>query len=366
LAPTAQGSSINIVLHVKVGGIEWTDKILFTVTDRVGHHAFFAGVRDYLTEYRGPGADKFKLFQCYLDASGQVISEQAFNASSTPGDYYRLVAVRNDKARMHIYDAFTAGIPNARGSDAVSCNPGAFILLTGSFFYPWRPDQGHLPSSIKTQGVAIENYVQIPCSAAMDSLSGDWATSWPQCKSWLGQYGPSGNNQFVWAVPRWAGPPHPEPSVSQNPSLYSAIGGMICLFPNWGSGDVASPGKIQQYTDGNGTPGSGYEFNKKASVHMGLAWTDDSEKGVFFAMTSATEAAAGKSSSLPRPISALVDKLVDSGAQALFETDGSSSAALAHRDRLGGHLSWKVQGDKAKYYSLAYCLPTYIVIELSN
>jgi hypothetical protein len=322
LATTAQGSSINIVLHVKVGGTECTDTILTAVTDQVGHYAYFAGVRDYLTEYRGPGVAEYKVFRDEVDASG-----------GTDKDYW-LAAVRLEKAAFTVHDAYSPSPQQKSITAVMGANPNAAIIVNGTFWDKWD-----IGVADHTDGRVLNNYTTLPIS---EDMQADQA---PEVKGWLGQ---RKDNGFT------ANAPNCEPPVPTAPygdaHLRAAVGGVAALYPTYGGKSISDI--INAISAEHG------DWNDRQSNHIGF----DTDNKVLFVMT--TYNAASDHYSPDIVLHQTIQGLVDSGADTIRGLDGGQSVALAHRDRQGNNLAVATAGDRHTGTFINY-VNNYVVITLN-
>lgn len=341
LATTAQGASTNVVLHVKVGGTECTDTILFTVTDQVGHYAYFAGVRDYLTEYRGPGAPHFKLFHQVIDAPGGPTS------GLLAGKDYCLVAVQKDKAKMGVCDAYAYGL--SKIDDVLGPFGDRYIIVNGTFQWPVLGGPPYTWAS--AVGRCLQNYTAIV--HCRDMLSSDKK---PEFKAWFGMSGTLALTAFNYGTPTGTSSsgPYCEPVVPTPPytstSLYSAIGGTVRILPTY---DGLT---IKNILDGVKTE---HDWYKRQSAYIGLASPDE----VIFVMTTYDASVEDYVPVIATDV--LISSLQASGADVLFGLDGGSSVALWHRDRLGGTtLPVATKGDKHVPWSAEWLVCNRIVTYL--
>lgn len=327
LAATEKGNSIEIVVHWQEEGHEFVDRIVMTVTDHVGHYAYFAGIRDYLTEFRGEGANQYKLFECVIDAAGGQERD------------FRLVAVRLDQALMFVCDAF-ADQDNILKDIKAAKNvySSAMIVANGTFFRMQDPNQ--------SIGRLINNYQQTPSSSLMEA--GDL----PDVKTWFGQ---DKARNFVRGTPS-ALTPYSEPPVSSPPhgdtSIRASLGGIVSLMP-------PAPGKTLANTlDAIKDPIG--DWNDRQSSLAGVA---DADK-LFFLVCSYD--AKSNHANPDVDFAKLVEDLSSSGAGWVIGLDGGSSVALAHRDRLGDNLAVATEGEKHTTPGLPqkYWVNNYLVVEI--
>jgi hypothetical protein len=304
LESTEEGGSIEIEFHWKKNSAEFTDKILTTVTDQVGHYAFFAGVRDYLTEYRGPGATDFKLFEDVVDASGGGDKD------------FRLVAVELEKVQLSIHDAYSPSPQHKSITDVKAAKPGAAIIVNGTFW-----DKADLGVADHTDGRIINNYTTLPISEDMT------AGQAPEVKGWLGQ---RKDDQFSANAPN-AEPPVPSAPYG-NTDLRAAVGGVAALYPTYGGKSVGNIIDAISAEHGN--------WNDRQSNHIGY----DSDDKVLFVIT--TYNAASDHYTPDIVLHETISALVDSGADLIRGLDGGQSVALAHRDREGNNLAIATAGDR--------------------
>jgi hypothetical protein len=322
LATTDQGSSINIVLHVKVGGTECTDTILTTVTDQVGHYAYFAGARDYLTEYRGPGVAEYKVFRDEVDASG-----------GTDKDFW-LVAVRLEKAALTVHDAYSPSPQHTSITAVMGANPNAAVIVNGTFW-----DAADFGVADHTDGRVINSYTALPVS---EDMQADQA---PEVKGWIGQ---RKDDNFA------ANAPNVEPTVPTSPygdaDQRAAVGGVAALYPTYGGKSISDI--INAISAEHG------DWNDRQSNHMGF----DTDNKVLFVMT--TYNAASDRYSPDIVLHQTIQGLVDSGADTIRGLDGGQSVALAHRDRQGNSLAIETAGNRHTGWFWNY-VNNYVVITLN-
>jgi len=314
LATTEEGSSIDVALHWKKGSAELSDRIITTVTDDVGHYAYLRGAYDYLVE------NDYELFCDVVDAPGGVAED------------FRLVAVRAEKARLFVHDA-VAPHPDHEGiDDVVADRPAARIIVNGTFFEMWTPQNVSV-------GRLINDYALLPISA--DVTAGDA----PEVKGWFGQQKDgdlSGNA------------PNSEPTVPTSPytdnDIRAAAGGLAALYPTYDGKSISDI--VDAIGDEHGS------WNNNPTAHMGI----DGDENVLFVVT-ALDADQG-SLDPDVVLHELIQDIVDSGAVRVVGLDGGSSVALAHRDRQGNNLAVATKGAKHAALYGGRRVNNYIVINL--
>ena len=293
IATTAPNAEINIVLHYKYGSDEYTDTIRTTVCDDVGHPAYFAAVVDYIKEYRGPNAPDFKLFEDEVDAPG-----------GPDGTTHNLAAVLVDETTMHNHDARVATV-NKNYEDVLADFPNAVVIVNAGYFdTTWSDPEDEPPYAGRVKGICIENGSQVLHSRPVLPIPDDTTDYWYDHRGWIGQATTTDAWQYG----------EPLTNAPLNGSLRAAVGSLIAFYPN-----TTRP-----------FPAGAAGYNTERSNMIG--W---STNGVLFFVVSTS----GSGTYSPAiDFAGLVTNLVVSGAQTVYEMDGSSSIAFLHRNKLGNNL----------------------------
>ncbi|TFG50771.1 MAG: hypothetical protein E4H40_00575 [Candidatus Brocadiia bacterium] len=316
ITSTVKNASIDLILHLKIGGTEYTDTILFTVTDQVGHYAYFRGVKDYLVE------NNAKVFLDDVFVSGGF---------STKADFV-LVGVRSDKATLKVVDAKTPDLADI--GQVMNDYPQSHIIANGTFYHLAG---GILPSyGPWTYGKIIEGGSELPISS-----------NTPYAITYRGWFAQKIDGSFTWA--RGSEPSPTSPTKS-------AIGGMAAFIPG-----LYAPSYLDIINAINADNPS--QFTSALS-HLGLA--DENGEGILFLLYINDDAPAAQA--FPASVDRAGDlfpNLVLSGTSVLFGLDGGGSVGVAHVN-LDGSLDVTCRAWRQKWW-----LPTpdkvnnYIVITVS-
>lgn len=316
IATTAPNAEINIVLHYKYGSDEYTDTIRTTVCDDVGHPAYFAAVVDYIKEYRGPNAPDFKLFEDEVDAPG-----------GPDGTTHNLAAVLVDETTMHNHDARVAPVNKYYG-DVLSDFPNAVVIVNAGYFdTTWSDSEDEPPYAGRVKGICIENGSQVLHSRPVLPIPDDTTDYWYDHRGWIGQA--TTNDAWHYGEPLTNAP--------LNGSLRASVGSLLAFFPN-----TTRP-----------FPANAAGYNTERSNIIG--W---STNGVLFFVVSTS----GSGTYSPAiDFAGLVTNLVVSGAQTVYEMDGSSSIAFLHRDKMGDNLHLYGSSGARHWTGVTWGLPELLV-----
>lgn len=316
ITTTVENASIKLVLHLKLGDAECTDTILFTVTDQVGHYAYFMGAKDYIVE------NDTEVFLDDVFVSGGFADVADFV----------MVGVRADKAELTVADSKTPDLADI--GQVMDAYPNSHIIANGTFYHLAG---GLLPSyGPWTYGRVIEGGSALPISS-----------NTPYSITYRGWFAQNTDNSFSWARGS-------EPSLGS--PTKSAIGGMAAFIPG---------GYASSYLDiVNAINADNPSQFTSALSHLGLA--NENDEGILFLLYINDDAPA--SQAFPTSVDRAGDlfpKLALSGTSVLFGLDGGGSIGVAHVD-IDGALDVKVRSWRQKWW-----LPTpdkvnnYIVITVS-
>ena len=310
LSATASNASINVVLHVKIGGAEYTDTILVTVTDKLGHYAFFAGVFDYLVE------NNYRTFKCLVDLPIEDAGDFSF------------VAVRSDRASLSVYDgASDNSLASKTIYGVMDKFNGATIIANGTFF---------VESTGKTRGRCLHSGTPLAISVDLDPAEDNSG------KGWFGQ-----DQTFNFA--------HNAPSVDPPTSgaSYDALGGLVAFLPTYGSKTID--------TICAKTPHPA-AWDTAAAHIMGLS----SQNKVLFFMVNGNPL-TGYGGHTSYPIRNVVASLQLSGADVVRGLDGGGSVALAHTERDGTNLGTaRMPGPRHTLPPIQGRVSNYVIVYLQN
>ena len=293
VSATASNASISIVLHIKTGSAECTDAIRFTVTDKVGHYAYFQGIRDYLVENNA---------RLYMDA---ITVDGGFSLNIPD---FKLVAVRAEQASLWMLDARVLDLRNAE--EVQDSFPGMDIICNAAFYH--MTDEETFGD--KTIGSVVGGGAELGISGPVAAF---YATA--EYRGWLGQHDDS---TFAWAQNEEAA------SVG---GLSSGASGLHALIPaDYGR----SYAEIIAAVDVENAPQA-----TAALSHIGVA-NNNGENILFLVYVNEPYPIGDVWTDPIRRDTDLLPKLVISGCSSLRGLDGGGSVGIVHRDLDGNMQTW--------------------------
>jgi len=299
LSATRDGESTNLDLHWRKGTAQYGDTIVMTVTDRLGHRAYFRAVRDYIKEYRGPSVSyDFRLFEDEVDIRGRT---------DTVMETHNLVAVLMEETRMHV-DAARVPPVNQYYGDVMDDYPDAIIIANAAFFAPVWPNG-------TTIGICIEGNTSIGGTAPAPGGYSRPLTPADGLRGWVGQ----GGSPETWQNGVPLGNAGVDPPTDG--TIRAAVGGLLVFYPALEGKSIAETAAYSGGLHGWTTQPSSF-----------VGWTSDDV--LYFIVDNDGEC----DYSPPLNLGAFVGRAVASGAVAMYGLDGGSSIALVHRNRLGNDL----------------------------
>jgi len=315
LTNTAEGSSIEIEFHWKKDSAEFTDKILTTVTDEVGHYAYFRGIRDHLDE------NQSRVFMDDIFLSGGF---------SDPTPDFKIVAVRREKATMSVVDAKAnhwSGIQEVKAN-----NGSATLIINGTFFT--APDPLDWWYGKNTEGEVVDGGAEIT-NISLPVPAGKK----PAYKGCIGQ---KADATYTWA----------RNTEATALSFNAAASGLAAFIPK-NAGET--------YTDIiNQIHAVHPSQYSSAFNHLGIA--DANDESILFIFFTSSAMASDFPANVDR--APLFADLVTSGASVCYGLDGSSSVGVAHED-LNGTVNVVVEGGKHGGMSV-WKVNNYIIFTVGN
>ena len=312
LAPTTGAAPAEVVCHYQVGATHTTDTILLTVTDKVGHFAYFRGVRDYLVE------NKVRVF----------MDDVLMTGGFPTGADFKLVAFRKEKATMSVIDAKAN---NWTSIDAVwSANPQAHVIINGTFFTAPAGFLGGFGD--KTEGTVVDN------GAELTNISQPVPST--KAPAYKGHFSQKLDGTYVWAR-----------NVEANTAgLKAGVSGLAAFIPKNATetySDIISAINVPHPSQ--------YE---SAVAHVGVA--DVNSEGLVFLLFTADAEADDFPSQIDR--APMFEGLVSSGASMCYGLDGSGSIGVVHED-LTKRIVRVVKGNKHTW--LPWKVNNYIIFEIT-